>query len=285
MVLADAYLKNHLIMDPALKKEARNWWTQGQWDKIKDSILIDPFKAQNLEACSYDLSVGSEYVSLRDPYSVRSLGENGYIMVSPDETVLILTEEYICLPRNVMAIIVPRARRIFEGTSICATRVDPTWYGKLLIGFTNLNKFSTRLSRGEAFCTCYFMETQEVTKTCQDLKIPHLGREKIGLMKFPNIIYQRKILPPNAVTRQHLDELVEQYGPPFDIVRGAIELIVKEIQDYIDKDVAPNITDKAADNAVKHAYVSQIKIMWTLVIGILGAIGTIVGLIIKMFLH
>lgn len=165
MILTDKELKERVLTDPSKIKEAYDWWKESRWDKIGDSILIDPFEPEEkLSLASYDLSIGEEYVSLREPNIIKKLKEGEAITVEPSETVLILTYEYLALPKNVMGMIVPRARWIFEGSFLNATRVDPTWYGKLLVGFTNVTKWTMSLGFKKPFCTCYFMKCDPVEK-------------------------------------------------------------------------------------------------------------------------
>ena len=165
MIISDKTLKTHLVLDRDDIIQTRELWKKGKWESIGNRIIIYPFNIRNLGPCCYGLTVGEEYISLRDPFNSKPLRKAGeHINVGPSETVLILTSEYICLPRNVLAMVVPRAAWIFEGASLSATRVDPTWYGKLLVGFTNLAKNPIVLDFGEEFCTCYFMETTETEK-------------------------------------------------------------------------------------------------------------------------
>ena len=127
MIIRDVELKERILKDPKKIKDAYNWWKKSIWDKIGDNILIDPFEPEEkLGLASYDLSVGGEYVSLRDPHNIKKIKEGEAISIDPSETVLILTDEYVALPKNVMAMIVPRARWIFEGSFLNATRIDPT---------------------------------------------------------------------------------------------------------------------------------------------------------------
>lgn len=270
MILPDHVLEDRIIQDPDTIEEACKWWLKDEWDKIGKRIVIDPFNSQNLAGCTYGLCVGAEYISLRNPEEKVPLGKGKLIEVGPGETVLVLTENYVCLPRDILAMVVPRARRIFEGSSICTTRIDPTWYGKLVIGFTNLNKFPTCLWRGEEFCSCYFVEVGQVIRTCKELRVPGLGRTEIGKIVMGNIVRQRRLLSPEEVTRRHMNEVVEDYGPPYDIIRGAIELSTKEIKDYVSAEIAPDIAERAASEAVRRGYDSLIKLTWVLVGGILA---------------
>ena len=243
MILSDRELKDQIIQDPEEVKQTKEWWKRGEWDKIGNKIVIDPFETSKLGVCTYDLSVGEEYLSLRDPHHVKPLEKGKRIDVRPGEAVLILTEEYICLPKNVMAMIVPRARWIWEGTFVYATRVDPTWYGKLLIAFTNLAKNPIALSRGEEFCTCYFTEASETEAVLTKEKVPFLGRTTIEPIYLTHVREQR-LLPADRVTEAEIEKVVDMYGWPWDVARGMFYLNKRLLEDYIDKDKLPELTEK-----------------------------------------
>ena len=184
MILSDTELKKRFIQDDKGILQAKEWWRKSDWNSIGNSILIDPFDEHQLGPCCYGLRVGDEYVSLRDPFNAKKIEKGQHININPSETVLILTQEYVCLPRNAVGMIVPRATWIFEGISLSATRIDPTWYGKLLIGITNMAKNPVALDYGEEFCTTYFMEINDVSKVLTQETHRSLGRESIGNSKF-----------------------------------------------------------------------------------------------------
>lgn len=278
MILSDKSLVERLIEDREQIEEVKAWWERGEWEKVGNKILIYPFDSKNLGPCSYDLTVGEEYISLRNPENTRPLEKEQPFDVGPGETVLILTEEYICLPQNIMGMIVPRASWIAEGTSLCATRIDPTWYGKLLIGFTNMGKNPINLCRGDRFCTCYFQETFETRKAVTQDQVKFLGRTKIGRVLFT---YTRPTppLPAEKVTLDDLEHTVDRFGTPWDIVRGVFVLSQRELQNYIDKDVAPNVIEEATSQAYKRAFEIQQRWFATLVIGGLTLLAGFVALL------
>jgi len=253
MILSDKELKERLITDPSEVRQAYNWWEKGQWDKIRGRILIDPFDPNNLSSCCYDLSVSEEYVSLRDPDNVKKLKKGDSINIEPSETVLILTREFIALPKNVMAMVVPRARWIFEGTFLNSTRVDATWYGKLLIGFTNMTKWRISLGLNRAFCSCYFLECSEVEEPLNKKSTPHLGRKSIDPLTFA---YARPIRPltPPEYTKEKLEKVVNSFGYPWDVIHCAIERGKEEVVQYIEKDVAPRMVEDATLKVTERAY-------------------------------
>ncbi|GAI20617.1 unnamed protein product, partial [marine sediment metagenome] len=83
MILSDKDLRDRIIQDPEEVKKAREWWEKGKWDKIGDRIVIEPFETSNLGVCTYDLSVGEEYVSLRDPDHPKPLKEGEHFKIGP----------------------------------------------------------------------------------------------------------------------------------------------------------------------------------------------------------
>lgn len=297
MILSDKKLREHIIQDVTQAQQAKGWWEKGEWGKIGNKIVIHPFDSYALGACCYGLSVGEEYVSLRDPHETRPLKEGEHIRIGPGETVLILSKEYICLPKDILAMIVPRATWIFEGTSLSATRIDPTWYGKLLIGLTNLAKNPVALDYGEEFCTCYFMEATETGKVLTRDTTNSLGREKIGSIKFAHA-RQQIPLPPDRVNKDDMDKVVELYGWPWDVVRGIFDLTKREIGNWIEKEVTSDIIAEATSAAERRAFdelTTQYREVtrWTrnLTIGVLAICGTVaaaiiaavVGYLIKLF--
>lgn len=254
MILSDGELKERVISDPNKVIEAYNWWKTSQWNKINDSLLIDPFEPEEkLGVCCYDLSVGDEYVSLRKPEETKKLEEGQVIRIDPQETVLILTKEYLALPKNLMAMIVPRARWIFEGTLLNATRVDPTWHGKMLVGFTNTTKWSVTLGFGQPFCTCYFVKCTDVENHLTKKNVPHLGRKKIGNLTF-SFAQQQRLLRPTEYTNEHLDRIVDSFGYPWDVLQCAIERGKEETIYHLEREVAPDIVEQATLKVTERAY-------------------------------
>ncbi len=280
MILSDKEIRRRLIQikKPEEFSEAKGWWENGDWTTIKDSIMIYPMKSSNISSCSYDLSIGPEYILLSNPDDVKRLNEEEVFSIGPGETALTLTQEYISLPKNLMAMIIPRARWIFEGTSVCASRIEPTWYGNLIIGFTNLTKNRVLLQYGEAFCTCYFMEMSEVEQPLIKEKVPHLGRTRIGRLSLAHV-RPETLISPDKVTRADLEELVNKYGSPWDVVQGAFILTQKELQVYVDREVAPDIVEEATSAAVKRAFTDLIKINNRLTWGVFGLMGSFIAAI------
>lgn len=277
MIISDKDLRGRLVRELEWE-EAETWWKQGQWDRIQNRLLIWPYDSNRLGPCSYELTVGSEYVSLHDPYNPKQVSNGQSILIGPSETVLILTEEFLALPKTLMGIVIPRARMIFEGTAINASRIDPTWYGKLLIGITNHANFPISIQRGETFCTTYFMEVSEVETVLSPQIVPHLGRKRIGRLEYPSA-RPRVDLQTGEVSWRHLDELVKAWGQPWDIVRGALELTKDEVIRYVDKDLGPNLVEQATSAVIRQAFDRLYRLQGLFIAGTFALLAALIALV------
>lgn len=279
MLLSDAIIERLVIKDPQQIQEAKSWWARGEWGTIGERMVIDPFDASNVHPVSYELSMGPEWLSLRDPYRVRQIAPGEVITVAPHETILILCEEYIALPRAIAGLVVPRARKLFEGSTLAATRVDPTWYGKLIVGFTNQSQYTTSLARGERFCNLVFVRTEEVKRPLSRLTMPHLGRESIRKPEYPSLRPQR-LKPPDQVSAEDIREMVENFGAPFDVVSGALQRTKNETIGYVEKDLGPRMVDTAVTQAIQRAFKVQQR-MFGILLAMFGVL--IAGLLTFLF--
>jgi deoxycytidine triphosphate deaminase len=260
-------------------EEAKGWWKAQDWARIGDRILIDPFEASNVSPASYELRVGAEWLSLRNPYTVGRLNPQDVITIAPHETILVLCEEYIALPPTVAGMVVPRARKLFEGCTLAATRVEPTWYGKLIVGFANLSQYTTSLARGERFCNLLFMKTEAVKTPLSASNVPHLGRTAIGKPEYPSL-RPEELKNADQVSAEDVNEMVRDFGAPFDIVRGALKETKNEVILVMEKDLGPRMVETAVTQAVQRAFRTQ-QWMFGILLGMFGIL--IAGLLTFLF--
>jgi deoxycytidine triphosphate deaminase len=280
MILSDELLQKRIIPKEDIER-SKELWKNKQWKDVGNKILIDPFKQEELDLNCYNLHVGNQYVSLRDSDKIKDV-ENS-IKIEPGETVLILTREYVALPKNVFSFVIPKARLIFEGIIINATKIDPTWYGKLLIATTNITKNPIKLGKDEVFCSIYLAESHEVKNQLNKHRTPSLGREEIKSedITHPHIKFEPFIYP-ERVTKEDLDRIVEVYGKPWDIIKGMFMLSKDDIIKYMEKEIQPHLIEEAKKEAYKDAYNKMIKLFYVIV-GLFGAlILTLLGSIIKI---
>ena len=275
MILSDVSILSRLITDDIEK--FKKLWIERQWEEIKGRILIHPFNQDHLDLNCYNLCVGDQYISLRDPDEIREIKDK--IVIEPGETVLILTQEFVALPKNIFGFVVPRARLIFEGIIINSTKIDPTWYGKLLVAVTNITKYPLKLYKGKPFCSVYFEECEEVKSELNKDKVPSLGREEILSEDVTRAhIKFEPLLEVEKVTKKDMERVVEVYGKPWDIIRGMFELSKDDILKYIEKEIQPNLIEEAKKEAYKDAYEKLIKFQTILIMAVVVAI---IGALIK----
>ena len=191
-------------------------------ESLGEGIGIYPFQDASLGAMSYDLSVGGEAYSLRKASKVK-LDRDTPLKVEPGETVLILSHEYLVLSPAYAALCLSRARMMNEGVSQPPAKVDPTWFGKLIVPLTNNTKRILTLHYLEPFCTLLFLKLDEpIPRKCflRRKDLPFLGQTGLDYIPRHAVVWQA--LTPEKVKEEDVDNVVDLFGPPFDVVRGAI---------------------------------------------------------------
>lgn len=114
----------------------------------------DEVVKERIHACSYDLTpsivaMSSKMGMLETVYRAESLNTNSYyILVKPKDTVLIVSNEFICLPNNVAGYVTSRVSNVVRGFGHISTTVDPNWKGALLIALSNPSNHPIRVQVG-----------------------------------------------------------------------------------------------------------------------------------------
>lgn len=129
-----------------------------------NKILISPFQYKNLGASSYDLTIGSKYVSLKGKPSLYSLSPGETLKIKPGETITLVSREYIGLPENISATVFGKVSWLEKGLSQISTYVHPGFYGHLIETMTNMTDKTVELNFGSPFCQLVFTEVEGATK-------------------------------------------------------------------------------------------------------------------------
>jgi len=177
-----------LISDTSLREQvfregefefARKLFERGDWDSIDGRILIYPFDAKNLGLFSYDLTVGNEAYMVA-PRQKVSIEDEKEVIIKPDDVSLILTQEFIGLPKIYAGFVMPRFCFVREGVMQSMTKIDPTWFGKIVVAIINHSRKQIKIKKGKAFCS---LVIQKLDKPCSRNLNPHdtpsLGKESI----------------------------------------------------------------------------------------------------------
>jgi len=177
MIVSDTSLAK-LVFPKESHQDVKNWFEKGQWRSIDGKILIHPFDSKNLGPFSYDLCVGEEVYSNQKQQVICVDKRNG-VSIEPG-IFLVLTHEYIGLPRDFAGSVMPRFSLVREGIMQSMTKIDPTWYGRIVVAIDNRSKDTFHLRRGQAFCT---LIVHRLDKPCSKIlnskDSPALGKESI----------------------------------------------------------------------------------------------------------
>lgn len=249
--LSDRSIREKLIPEEDAI-EAKGWFKRGEWEKIDGRILIHPFDRNMIGPFSYDLTIGDEAKLLRTGEEKNVKVEKN-LRIDPGDTVLILTQEYVGLPEKISGIVEPRARLLFDGLIVFASKVDPTWHGKLTITIKNNSNTAQTLSHGETFCTLIFNELDKPTgKVLTRDRVPFLGQE--SLISRPTHATPWTPRRVESVREEDLDKAINEFGPPFDVIRGMFKLEEKRIKDYIEKEWGPHVVRELGHEATSKAF-------------------------------
>ena len=132
----------------------------GQLSKqdIKEKEIVFPKDEKydsRYKAASYDLTPTAVAMSVKRGVletvykdKTREYTESYYIYVRPKDSVLIVTNEFISVPRNVAAQISSRVTNVAAGFGHISTTVDPGWKGALLIALSNPTNKPLRINVG-----------------------------------------------------------------------------------------------------------------------------------------
>lgn len=203
---------------------------------------------------------------------------------------MILTNEYVCLPQDIMALGVPKGRHIYNGVEISVSRVDPTWYGKLIIGLTNKTTRPLRIQTGMPLCALIFLQCTPPKKVLDDKGTPHLGRNTLPYGKdiILSFVPGDQLLSRDQVTLKKWQDTIKDYGQPFDIVDGAIRLSADDLKKYVDdqllrikKEAVTEATNIAASRAFRTSTMPMLAILVALIVGVLTVVITIVVVLIS----
>ncbi len=100
--------------------------------------------------------------------------------IEQGEIFFVLIQEYIGLPREFAASVMPRFTFVRDGVMQSMTKIDPTWYGKIVVAIANHSKNQFPLKKGQTFCTLVIHRLDKpASKILSSKDVPALGKESI----------------------------------------------------------------------------------------------------------
>lgn len=124
--------------------------------------LVSPFENSRIEHGQYLLSVGPEsFITVNDVKTeIKGLYEQ--ISIEPGQFAIILTEEYVRIPKKCIGFISIRASIKFRGlVNVSGFHVDPGFSGRLKFAVYNAGPNSIALERGQAVFPLWFADMDD----------------------------------------------------------------------------------------------------------------------------
>jgi deoxycytidine triphosphate deaminase len=277
-------------------EEAQQKCEADQIEALGEGIGIYPFRDASLGCMSYDLTIGDEAYSLRKAKMVK-ISRDSPLSIEPGETVLILSHEYLVLSAGYAALCVSRARIMNEGVSQTSAKVDPTWFGKLIVPLTNNTKRTLILNYLQPFCALLFLQLNETIPRASFLnrkELPFLGQTTLEYSPPHAAVWQP--LPPDKVKNEDVDNMVDLFGSPFDVVRGAVHQGRERIIKYMEEQWSPSALrdlkyslweqeiealKKGRDDEIRFLKGIFVSMLVAVLLAVLGWIGAVVFLFVK----
>jgi len=284
------------LLIPFSFEEAQQKCEAEQIEALGEGIGIYPFRDANLGCMSYDLTVGDEAYSLRKAKKVK-IARDSPLSIEPGETVLIMTHEYLVLSARYAALCVSRARIMNEGVSQTSAKVDPTWFGKLIVPVTNNTKRMLILSHLQPFCALLFLQLDEAIPRASFLnrkELAFLGQTSLEYSPTHAAVWQP--LSPDKVKDEDVDNVVDLFRSPFDVLRGAIHQGRERIIKYMEEQWSPSALrdlkyslweqeiealKKGRDDEIRFLKGIFVSMLVAVLLAVLGWIGAVAFLFLK----
>jgi deoxycytidine triphosphate deaminase len=256
LILSDGEIKNRLIkpreaadikerLEGCLKIGDREGIKKIFKEEIRDGILIFPFDETALQAASYDLSVGKKAQSVTFARTYETVG----LRLQPGEAAQIQTSEYIALPSNIAGFIHSKVTKVLDGLSHVSTKVDPGYFGYLVIAVQNNANQLLPIPSLDKLCAISFIQLKSPAINPYFIHGQHLGEK--GWMAVESRLQPVKRHEKGDVTLKLMESVFETYGPPFDIVYETFALMQTQAQELFDKQM-PNLKSQLMTEISAH---------------------------------
>jgi len=278
MALTGQAIRSRLIPQESWG-EARKWWGQRDWSQVDGRLLLEKFNEAHVRPGGYDLSVGDEYVSLWDGEKHTASGTHT-ITLAPGETVLILTRELVGLPPSLAGQVMPRALLSAKGIVVLPQRIEPTYYGRLLIACLNHGPREFPLAPDAPLCTCVFEECSGDTPDALPLDGRGMGREKLSAQE---LIALGTVLPgPAGPQAELVAEIQKRHGNPYEGLQKLCEDLKREIAEYRRGELVHDVAEEVKRDTMEKLLGRSTMLIGAL-IGLVGvAIGVVAGVVIAL---
>lgn len=133
--------------------------------------LIENYRPENIQACSYDLRMGNQYYYYKKGdhgVKIRTLQEGELLKIPPNAICYVITEESVHMPKDLTASISLSFGLIKRGVMLAAQPpYDPGYEGKTVALLHNLSNAPVKIERGQHILNMVFTKLSIPVKSEQ----------------------------------------------------------------------------------------------------------------------
>ena len=215
-----------------IEKAFRKWFGDefSQIGEILPPIFIGCLDSKGLRLANLDLTLGSEvYVTTEKvPTKLNTMGKDGVVSIEPGEFGILMTNEYLFVPWDLMGYISIRLTHKQKGiVNISGFHVDPGYYGRLMFAVFNAGPNNVPLRYNDPVFMIMF---NELTKRPSDDSAVEKGRW-YGMEDIP--VETLSGLTGTSVSVRTLDQRIKRLEMIFPILATGIGSIVIAVITWI----------------------------------------------------
>lgn len=138
------------------------WSSQTLKARIPTDRLVLPYEDKGVVRAAYEMRVGPEAFVTSDTGETTKLPEGSKIVIPPGQFGLLVTQETVRIPANVIAFISIRAGIKFRGLiNVSGFHVDPGYHGQLRFAVYNAGSQKIVLDQGQRIFMIWFADLDE----------------------------------------------------------------------------------------------------------------------------
>jgi len=146
-------------------------------DELGKGILIYPFNKSQLTGSALALTASAYAYAIKDKklldaHSDPNQPEQKFFTLPPRDTVLVWTNESVCINECFCGSIIARVRLVSKGIGHIGTRVNPNWGGIFCITLHNLSDAAIQINLGEPIAYLRFHKLLSKSLTPKNLHDP-----------------------------------------------------------------------------------------------------------------
>lgn len=212
----------------------------------KDTI-IEPFEPRRVKHGAYDLSLGPEvFISTKPEGTKQKLDINEQITIPPGQFGLLLTEEEIAVPNDVIGFISIKFSIKMQGlVNVSGFHVDPGFKGRLKFAVYNAGSKYIPLSRGDAVFIIWF---SDLTGATEDIYKGEHNKQAV-ITSYDVSQLQGEVASPAELKRQ-----IDKLNLEFNVLKGfivaiLIAILTVPLKSCLEKPVASSNTSVQNNNS------------------------------------